>query len=130
MRSARLLLLWSHQERFLGYIQTLHQIVFFGGLNKHWDPNDPMYKAGNTWKDVMTLDPQWQTGAPVFLPGFGDGFQNQQLASDAECYLGKSKPQGYQRAPCQSEGVCLPGTSCYNCCAGDSGWACKKPWWE
>ena len=106
------------------------KLFFSEILTKHWDPNDPMYKAGNTWKDVMTLDPLWQTGAPVFLPGFGDGFQNQQLASDAECYLGKSKPQGYQRAPCQSEGVCLPGTSCYNCCAGDSGWACKKPWWE
>lgn len=98
-------------------------------LTKHWGLFDTMRWVGETWKNAMTFDPVWN-GNPVMGPGFGDGFQNRQLASDAECYLGKSKPQGYQRAPCQSGGGCLAGTSCYNCCDGDSGWACNKPWWE
>ena len=67
---------------------------------------DTMIWVGETWKNAMTFDPVWH-GNPVCGPGFGNGFQNRQLASNAECYLGKSKPQGYQRAPCQSGGAVL-----------------------
>ncbi len=30
----------------------------------------------------------------------------------------------------QSGGGCAAGTSCYNCCDGDSVSQCNKPWWE
>jgi hypothetical protein len=96
---------------------------------RHWGFFDPMRFVGETWKNFMTFDPVWN-GNPVSGPGFGDAFQNRQIASDAECYLGKSKPQGYQRTPCWGGGGCAAGTTCYNCCDGDSGWACNKPWWE
>ena len=99
-------------------------------LTKHWGLFDWYRITGESWRNFMTWDPIWQTGNPVNTVGFGNAFQDQQLASDQECSLGKSKPQGYQWAPCKSGGGCVAGTSCYNCCAGDDGFTCMKPWWE
>ena len=81
---------------------------------------------------AMTADPLYKfPGSSVIGPGLGNAFQNEQLKSDFECHLGKSKPQGYQQAPCQGgEGLCFAGTSCFNCCDYKDGIYCKKPWWE
>ncbi len=98
-------------------------------LTRHWGAFDTMRWTGESWKNFMFMDSVAKNG-PVRGPGFGDAFQNQQLKSDWECYLGKSKPQGYNLAPCQSGGGCAAGTSCYNCCDGDNGSQCNKPWWE
>jgi hypothetical protein len=98
-------------------------------LTKHWGAFDPMRWAVSFWCSGMNMDPVG-TGGTVRGPGFGNSFQNQQLKSDWECYLGKSKPQGYNTAPCQSGGGCSAGTSCYNCCDGDNGSQCNKAWWE
>jgi hypothetical protein len=100
-------------------------------LTKHWDFWDSHRAAGWVYYSAMTADPLYKfPGSSVIGPGLGDAFQNEQLKSDFECHLGKSKPQGYQWAPCKSGGGCVAGTSCYNCCAGDDGFTCKKPWWE
>jgi hypothetical protein len=109
-------------------------------LTKHWGAFDSHWWAGWTYFAAMEADPLFKfPGSSVIGPGLGDAFQNEQLKSDAECYLSKSKPQGYQRAPCQSGGGCYAGTSCYNCCAGDSGFTqtsgllrydCNISWWE
>jgi hypothetical protein len=77
----------------------------------------------------MAMDPVWNNGA-VMGPGYGDSFQNRQIASDWECNMGKSKPAGYNLARCRGSGSCSAGTSCYNCCTGDSGFQCNRPWWE
>lgn len=98
-------------------------------LTRHWGLLDTKRWTGQAWKDFMFMDSVAKGGA-VLGPGFGDSFQNQQLKSDWECYLGKSKPQGYKLAPCQGGGGCAAGTSCFNCCDGDSGSQCNKPWWE
>ncbi|KAL3770047.1 hypothetical protein ACHAWU_005874 [Discostella pseudostelligera] len=96
---------------------------------KHWGLTDNIHTSGWFWKEGMVADPVWN-GNPVLGPGFGNSFQDRQLASDWECFLGKSKPQGYDLAPCKAGGGCLAGTSCYDCCDGDSGNQCNKPWWE
>lgn len=98
-------------------------------LTRHWGFWDTKRWTGQAWKDFMFMDAVAKGGS-VGGPGFGDSFQNQQLKSDWECFLGKSKPQGYNLAPCQAGGGCAAGTSCYNCCDGDSGSQCNKPWWE
>jgi len=107
------------------FMEEVHRKGFNGG--------DIRITSAWYYKTLMTTDTLWN-GGPVRSQGFGDDFQNRQLASDAECYLGKSKPQGYQRAPCQSGGSCGRGcigcSSCWNCCDGFSDFVCNKPWWE
>ena len=85
----------------------------------HWFYHD----IANFWHFGMAMDPFWNNGA-VMGPGYGDA------AFDWECNMGKSKPAGYNLAPCRGSGSCLAGTSCYNRCTGDNGGQCNQPWWE
>lgn len=75
--------------------------------------------AAEIWYAGMRADLVFTFGQ-VGGPGFGDGFQNQQIITERRCLLGRSTPEGYT-TPCWGSGTfCLEGTSCYNCCDGSS----------
>lgn len=138
----------QHERDALAFACDQHDYCYYGPIKKdfaetyrhcsnlfydevrtrHWGDLDYYRIVGETWKNAMTWDPLWN-GGRIQGPGFGDGFQNRQMDSDWACFLGKSTPRGYT-LPCQDGGGCRAGTTCYDCCDGDTGWACNEAWWK